>query len=96
MLEECKKKHNAEDLQAAIASFEVDQRGTVKKIKEIDFASTSNNTFDTPPLEVKTNVSISSSPSPFVTVNDLITVIDNLCLLITKSVQDMVDKSNDK
>ncbi|XP_022682664.1 metal tolerance protein 7 isoform X4 [Setaria italica] len=51
MLEERKKKRDAEDLQAAIASFEVDRRGTVKKIKEIDFASTSNNTFDTPPLE---------------------------------------------
>ena len=41
MLEERKKKHDEEDLQAALASIKVDRRGKVTKIKEIDFASTS-------------------------------------------------------
>ena len=41
MLEERKKKHDEEDLQAALASIKVNRRGKVTKIKEIDFASTS-------------------------------------------------------
>ena len=41
MLEERKKKHDEEDLQAALASIKVDRRGKVTKINEIDFASTS-------------------------------------------------------
>ena len=41
MLEERKKKGNEEDLQAALASIRVYQRGKVTKIKEINFASTS-------------------------------------------------------
>jgi len=42
LLEECKKKRDEEDLQAALASIEVDRRGKVTMIKEIDFASTSS------------------------------------------------------
>ena len=41
VLEERKKKHDEEDLLAALASIMVDRRGKVTKIKEIDFASTS-------------------------------------------------------
>ena len=42
LLEECKKKRDEEDLQAALASIKVDRRGKVTKIKEIDFASISS------------------------------------------------------
>jgi len=42
LLEERKKKRDEEDLQAALVSIEVDRRGKVTKIKEIDFASTSS------------------------------------------------------
>jgi len=41
LLEERKKKRDAEDLQVALASIKVDRRGKVTKIKEIDFASAS-------------------------------------------------------
>ena len=41
LLEENKKKHDEEDLKAALASIKVDRRGKVTKIKEIDFTSTS-------------------------------------------------------
>ena len=41
LLEEGKKKHDEEDLLAALASIKVDRRGKVTKIKEIDFASAS-------------------------------------------------------
>ena len=40
LLEENKKKHDEEDLKAALASIKVDRRGKVTKIKEIDFTST--------------------------------------------------------
>ena len=41
VLEEHKKKHDEEDLLAALASIKVDRCGNVTKIKVIDFASTS-------------------------------------------------------
>ena len=45
MLEEHKKKRDEEDLLAVLASFKVDRRGKVTKIKEIDFASTSTDAY---------------------------------------------------
>jgi hypothetical protein len=59
--------------------------GKVKKIKYI--------TFDTTPPEVPPNVSTSSSPSSFVTVNDLTTVMDSFRLSMIENMQTMVDKS---
>ena len=41
LLEERNKKRDEEDLLAALASINVDRRGKVARIKEIDFASTS-------------------------------------------------------
>ena len=52
LLEENKKKHDEEDLKAALASIKVDRRGKVIKIKEIDFTSTSADGFEvTPPYK---------------------------------------------
>jgi hypothetical protein len=60
----------------------------VKKIKDI--------TFNTPPPEVPPNVSASLSPSSFVTINDLTTVMDNIRLFMIENMQNMVDKSLSK
>jgi hypothetical protein len=65
--------------------FKKTREGKVKKIKEV--------TFDTPPPEVPLNVSTSSSPSSFVTVNDLTTVMDSFHLSMIENMQNMVDKS---
>jgi hypothetical protein len=61
------------------------REGKVKKIKDI--------TFDTPPPEVPPNVSTSLSPSSFVTVNDITTMMDSFCLSMIENMQNMVDKS---
>ena len=51
LLDERKKKHDEEDLKAALASIKVDRRGKVIKIKEIDFTSTSADASEvTPPV----------------------------------------------
>jgi hypothetical protein len=68
-----------------LSHFKKTHEGKVKKIKDI--------TFDTPPLEVPPNVSTSSSPSSFVTVNDLTTVMDSFHLSMIENMQNMVDKS---
>jgi hypothetical protein len=57
----------------------------VKKIKDI--------TFDTPPPEVPPNVSTLLSPSSFLTVKDLTTVMDSFRLSMIENMQNMVDKS---
>jgi hypothetical protein len=57
----------------------------VKKIKDI--------TFDTPPPEVPPNVSTLLSPSSFVTINDLTTMMDSFRLSMIENMQNMVDKS---
>lgn len=44
MLEECKKQCGDEDYKAVFASFKVSRTGALTKIKEIDFASTSDST----------------------------------------------------
>jgi hypothetical protein len=59
--------------------------GKVKKIKD--------NTFDTPPPEVPPNVSTSSYPSSFVTVNGLTTVMHSFRFSMIENMQNMVDKS---
>jgi hypothetical protein len=68
-----------------LSHFKKTREGKVKKIKEV--------TFDTPPPEVPPNVSTSSSPSSFVTVNDLTTVMDSFRLSMIENMQNMVDKS---
>ena len=45
MLKERKQKCDEEDLIAALASIKVDRRGKVTKIKEIDFTSTSTDSY---------------------------------------------------
>jgi hypothetical protein len=57
----------------------------VKKIKDV--------TFDTPPPELSPNESTSSSPSSFVTVNDLATMMDSFRLSMIENMQNMIDKS---
>jgi hypothetical protein len=68
-----------------LSHFKKTREGKVKKIKDI--------TFNTPPPEVPPNVSTSSSPASFVTVNDLTTVMDNFHLSMIENMQNMVDKS---
>jgi hypothetical protein len=68
-----------------LSHFKKNREGKVKMIKDI--------TFDTPPPEVLPNVSISSSPSSFVTVNDPTTVMDSFRLSMIENMQNMVDKS---
>jgi hypothetical protein len=68
-----------------LSHFKKTREGKVKKIKEV--------TFDTPPPEVPSNVSTSSSSSSFVTVNDLTTVMDSFRLSMIENMQNMVDKS---
>jgi hypothetical protein len=84
-LEERMKKKAEEDQLHYLSHFKKTHEGKVKKIKDI--------TFDTPPLEVPLNVSTSSSPSSFVTVNDLTTVMDSFRLFIIENKQNMVDES---
>jgi glycyl-tRNA synthetase (class II) len=57
MLEESKKKHDEEDLQAVLASFKVDRWGNITKVKNITFTSTSTDAT----TEVIPNVIDSSS-----------------------------------
>ncbi|CAN6216526.1 unnamed protein product [Urochloa humidicola] len=80
-------RHKEEAKKKLLSYFVQDRHGKVIKEKEINF--------DSSPPEVQSNVS-TSSPSSFITVNDLTTVIDDLCLSINKSMQDMIDKSNGK
>jgi hypothetical protein len=68
-----------------LSHFKKTREGKVKKIKDI--------TFDTPPPKVPPNVSTSSSPSPFVTVNDITTMMDSFRLSMIENMQNMVDKS---
>jgi hypothetical protein len=80
-----KKKANDDQLHY-LSHFKKDsRRRLVKKIKDI--------TFDTPPPMVPSNVSTSSFPSSFVTVNDLTTVMDSFRLSMIENMQNMVDKS---
>jgi hypothetical protein len=83
-LEERMKKAE-EDRLHYLSHFRRTHEGKVKKIKDI--------TFDTTPPEVPPNVSTSSSPSSFVTVNDLTTVMDSFRLSMIENMQTMVDKS---
>jgi anti-sigma factor RsiW len=68
-----------------LSHFKKTREGKVKKIKEV--------TFDIPPPEVPPNVSTSSSPSSFVTINDLTIVMDSFRLSMIENMQNMVDKS---
>jgi hypothetical protein len=79
------KKKAEEDQLHYLSHFKKNREGKVKKIKDI--------TFDTPPPKVPPNVRTSSSPSSFVTVNDLITVMDSFRLSMIENMQNMVDKS---
>jgi hypothetical protein len=74
-----------EDRLHYLSHFKKNPEGKVKKIKDI--------TFDTPLPEVPLNVSTSSSPSSFVTVIDLTTVMDSFRLSMIANIQNMVDKS---
>ena len=56
-LEERKKKHDEEDLKAALASIKVHRCGKVTKIKEIDFTSTSTS------ASVETIPNVSNAPA---------------------------------
>jgi hypothetical protein len=84
-LEERMKKKVEEDQLHYLPHFRKTHEGKVKKIKDI--------TFDSPPPEVPPNVSTSSFPSSFVTVNDLTTVMNSFCLSMIENMQTMVDKS---
>jgi hypothetical protein len=84
-LEECMKKKAEEDRLHNLSHFKKTRGGKVKNIKDI--------TFNTPPPEVPPNVSTSSSPSFFITVNDLTTVMDSFHLSMIENMQNMVDKS---
>jgi hypothetical protein len=84
-VEKLMKQKVEEDRLHYFSHFKMTREGKVKKIKDI--------TFDTSPLEVPPNVSTSSSPSSFVTVNDLTTVIDSFRLSMIENMQNMVDKS---
>jgi hypothetical protein len=84
-LEERMKKKAEEDRLHYLSHFKKTREGKVKKIKDI--------TLDTTPPKVPLNVSTSSSPSFFVTVNDLTTVMDSLRLSMIENMQNMVDKS---
>ena len=83
-LENLMKLKAEEDRLHYLSHFKKNREGKVKKIKEV--------TFDTPPPEVPPNVSTSLSPSSFVTVNDLTTVMDNFRLSMIENMQNMVDK----
>jgi hypothetical protein len=84
-LEERMKKKAEEDRLHYLSHFKKNREGKVMKVKDI--------TFDTPPLEVPPNVSTSSSPSSFVTVNDLTAMMDIFRLPMIENMQNMVDKS---
>ena len=63
-MEERKKKHDVEDLLAALASIKIDRCGNITKIKEIDFdsASTDASTEVTPAV---------TAPPPGVTMEQI-------------------------
>jgi hypothetical protein len=82
-VEKLTKQKDEEDRLPYLSQFKKTREGKVKKIKDI--------TFDTPPPEVPPNVSTSSSPSSFVTVNDLTTVMDSFRLSMIENMQNMVD-----
>jgi hypothetical protein len=84
-LEKLMKQKAEEDRLHYLSHFKKTREGKVKKIKDI--------TFDTAPPEVPLNVSTSSSPSSFVTINDLTTVMDSFRLSMIENMQNMVDKS---
>jgi hypothetical protein len=84
-VEKLMKKKANEDKLHYLSHFKKTREGKVKKIKDI--------TFDTPPPMVSSNVSTSSFPSSFVTVNDLTTVMDSFRLSMIENMQNMVDKS---
>jgi hypothetical protein len=84
-VEKLMKKKAEEDRLHYLSHFKKTRDGKVKKIMDI--------TFDTPPPEVPPNVSTSSSPSSFFTVNDLTTVMDSFRLSMIENMQNMVDKS---
>jgi hypothetical protein len=68
-----------------LSHFKKNREGKVKKIKDV--------TFDTPPPELSPNESTSSSPSSFVTVNDLATMMDSFRLSMIENMQNMIDMS---
>jgi hypothetical protein len=84
-VEKLMKKKANEDKLHYLSHFKKTREGKVKKIKDI--------TFDTPPPMVSSNVSTSSFPSSFVTVNDLTTVMDSFRLSMIENMQNIVDKS---
>jgi hypothetical protein len=84
-VEKLMKQKAEEDRLHYLSHFKKTREGKVKKIKDI--------TFDTPPPEVPPNVSTSSYPSSFVTVNDLTIVMDSFRLSMIENMQNMVDKS---
>jgi anti-sigma factor RsiW len=84
-VEKLMKQKAKEDRLHYLSHFKKNPEGKVKKIKDI--------TFDTPLPEVPLNVSTSSSPSSFVTVIDLTTVMDSFRLSMIANIQNMVDKS---
>jgi hypothetical protein len=84
-VEKLMKQKAEEDRLHYLSHFKKTREGKVKKIKDI--------TFDTPPPKVPPHVSTSSSPSSFVTVNDLTTVMDSFRLSMIENMQDMVHKS---
>jgi hypothetical protein len=84
-VEKLMKQKAEEDRLHYLSHFKKNREGKVKKIKDI--------TFDTPLPEVPLNVSTSSSPSSFVTVNDLTTVMDSFRLSMIENMQNMIDKS---
>jgi hypothetical protein len=84
-VENLMKQQAEEDRLHYLSHFKKTREGKVKKIKDI--------TFDIPPPEVPPDVGTSSSPSSFVTVNDLTTVMDSFRLSMIENMQSMVDKS---
>jgi hypothetical protein len=76
-LEKRMKKKAEEDRLHYLSHFKKTLEGKLKKIKDI--------TFDTPPPEVPPNVS--TSPSSFVTVNDLTTLMDSFRLSMIENMQ---------
>jgi hypothetical protein len=84
-VEKLMKQKVEEDRLHYLSHFKKTHEGKMKKIKDI--------TFDTQPPEVPPNVSTSLSPSSFVTVNDLTTVMDSFRLSMIENMQNMVDKS---
>jgi hypothetical protein len=84
-VEKLMKQKAEEDRLHYLSHLKKTREGKVKKIKDI--------TFDTPPPEVPPNVSTSLSPSSFVTVNVLTTIMDSFRLSMIENMQNMVDKS---